>query len=66
MNAVCPGFIDTPLVKGVASGDLGRILPTGRLGTPEEVAEAVVWLCSESASYVTGHTMVVDGAMIVQ
>ena len=66
VNAVCPGFIDTPLVKGVASGDLGRILPTGRLGTPEEVAEAVVWLCSESASYVTGHTMVVDGAMIVQ
>ncbi len=66
VNAVCPGFIDTPLVEGVTSGDLGRILPVGRLGTPEEVADAVVWLCSEGASYVTGHTMVVDGAMIAQ
>ena len=66
VNAVCPGFIDTPLIEGVASGDLGRILPVGRLGTPEEVAEAVVWLCSEGASYVTGHTMVIDGALTAQ
>lgn len=66
VNAVCPGFIDTPLIEGIASGDLGRILPIGRLGTPEEVAEAVVWLCSEGASYVTGHTMVIDGALIAQ
>ena len=66
VNAVCPGFIDTPLVEGIASGDLGRILPVGRLGTPEEVAEAVVWLCSDAASYVTGHTMLVDGGMTAQ
>lgn len=66
VNAVCPGFIDTPLIEGVASGDLGRILPVGRLGTPEEVAEAVVWLCSDAASYVTGHTMVIDGGLTAQ
>jgi NAD(P)-dependent dehydrogenase (short-subunit alcohol dehydrogenase family) len=66
VNAVCPGFINTPLVGDVASGDFGRLLPIGRLGKPEEVAEAVVWLCSDAASYVTGHTMVVDGAMIAQ
>ena len=66
VNAVCPGFIDTPLVKDVAGGDFGRLLPIGRLGTPEEVAEAVVWLCSDAASYITGHTMLVDGAMTAQ
>ncbi len=66
VNAVCPGFIDTPLVKDVAEGDFGRLLPIGRLGTPEEVAEAVVWLCSDAASYITGHTMLVDGAMTAQ
>lgn len=66
VNAVCPGFIDTPLTGDVSSGDFGRLLPAGRLGKPEEVAEVVVWLCSDAASYVTGHTMVVDGAMIAQ
>ncbi len=40
--------------------------PMGRMGRPEEVAEAVVWLCSDSASFVTGHTMAVDGGMVAQ
>ena len=40
--------------------------PLGRLGTPEEVAEAVVWLCSDAASFVTGHTMTVDGGYVAQ
>jgi NAD(P)-dependent dehydrogenase (short-subunit alcohol dehydrogenase family) len=38
--------------------------PLGRMGTPEEIAEAVVWLCSDSASYVTGHSMIIDGGLI--
>jgi NAD(P)-dependent dehydrogenase (short-subunit alcohol dehydrogenase family) len=38
--------------------------PLGRMGTPEEVAEAVVWLCSDAASYVTGHSMIIDGGLI--
>jgi NAD(P)-dependent dehydrogenase (short-subunit alcohol dehydrogenase family) len=40
--------------------------PVGRMGNPEEVAEAVVWLCSEAASFVTGHTMAVDGGYVAQ
>ena len=66
VNAVCPGFIDTPLTEGLTAADFGDLIPAARLGTPEEVAQAVVWLCSDAASYVTGHTMVLDGAMIAQ
>jgi len=40
--------------------------PIGRLGRPEEIAESVVWLCSDAASFVTGHTMTVDGGMVAQ
>jgi NAD(P)-dependent dehydrogenase (short-subunit alcohol dehydrogenase family) len=40
--------------------------PMGRVGTPEEVAEAVVWLCSDAASFVTGHTMTIDGGFVAQ
>ena len=67
INAVCPGYIRTPMVKGVIDSNPGleewfiTREPVGRLGTPEEVAEAVVWLCSDAASFVTGHIMPVDG-----
>ena len=72
INAVCPGVIDTPLFERITGGDLQakaeRVArqPIGRIGTPEEVAEAVVWLCSDAASLVTGHTMVVDGGLVIQ
>ncbi len=72
VNAVCPGVIDTPMVERFTGGDPQReaqILstePVGRMGTPEEVARAVVWLCSDAASFVTGHALVVDGGFVAQ
>jgi len=66
VNAVCPGYIQTPMIEGRLEDPeaKARMLakePMGRVGTPEEVAEAVVWLCSDAASFVTGHAMSVDG-----
>src|SRR5881227_155299 len=69
VNAVCPAFIQTPMVEGyvVAAGPrmslerLARMQPMGRIGTPEEVAQAVVWLCSESAAFITGIALPIDG-----
>jgi NAD(P)-dependent dehydrogenase (short-subunit alcohol dehydrogenase family) len=68
VNAVCPGFIDTPLVQraGATQAGADKYVPTGRIGRPEEVAEAVLWLCSDAASYVTGALLSVDGAMVAQ
>ena len=70
VNAVCPGSIDTAMIERVDGGpvrsDSWRIsrTPMGRIGTPEEIAETVVWLCSEKASYVTGHSLIVDGGLL--
>ncbi|HKK46376.1 MAG TPA: SDR family oxidoreductase [Balneolaceae bacterium] len=67
VNSVCPGAIQTPMIdRFVEEGtDERKALvaqhPMGRLGRPEEVAEAVVWLCSDKASFVTGQTLAVDG-----
>lgn len=72
VNAVCPGLIETPLVERVLRGrpeartDLVARHPIGRVGTPEEVAEAVVWLCSDAASFVTGQALGVDGGYVAQ
>jgi len=71
VNAVCPGYIDTPMViRAYANNPKARASaisrhPLGRLGNPEEVAEAIVWLCSDAASFVTGHMMNVDGGYSV-
>lgn len=69
VNAVCPGSIRTPMLEGFAGTEqalegMGRMQPIGRLGTPEEVADAVVWLCSDGASFVTGHALAVDGGVL--
>jgi len=65
VNAVCPGVIRTALTKGMleAWGEqaLGAVHPMGRMGEPEEIANAVLWLCSDQASFVTGHPLAVDG-----
>ncbi len=72
VNAVCPGIIDTPMVRRLIGGredyeaSISSRQPVGRLGTPEEIAEAVVWLSSDAASFVTGHAMSVDGGFVAQ
>ena len=72
VNCVCPGIIQTPMVSrltGERPGMFEKIAtaePIGRVGQPEEIAESVVWLCSDLASFVTGHAMSVDGGIIAQ
>ena len=72
VNAVCPGYIHTPLVQRTFDANEGyeeRVAarhPIGRLGEPEEIAQAVVWLSSDAASFVTGHNMPVDGGYMAQ
>ena len=67
VNAVCPGIIETPMMDRFSGGTpegRERVIaqePVGRMGKPEEIAAAVVWLCSDAAAFVTGHAMVVDG-----
>jgi NAD(P)-dependent dehydrogenase (short-subunit alcohol dehydrogenase family) len=67
INAVCPGTIDTPMVSRMIAADkdamaaIMKDTPNGRLGRPEEVANAVLWVCSPAASFVLGHALVVDG-----
>jgi NAD(P)-dependent dehydrogenase (short-subunit alcohol dehydrogenase family) len=70
INSVCPGIIDTPMMRAHLNQDGGSIdvlvqqLPGKRMGAPEDIAKAVVWLCSDDAAYVSGGTMVVDGGLM--
>ena len=72
VNAICPGSTRTPMLEGFMGGDpqvermMTRAVPLGRLGRPEEIAEAVVWLCSDAASFVVGHALAVDGGSVIQ
>lgn len=72
VNAVCPGAIETPMIERFTADSPARAAallagePVGRIGKPEEIAEAVVWLCSGGASFVTGHSMVIDGGWTAQ
>ena len=71
VNAVCPGYIDTPLIEALTSDAATKAViesrhPQGRLGQPDEIAQAVLWLCSDAASFVNGHMLTVDGAYTAQ
>lgn len=71
VNAVNPGLIDTQIARDVVSGDeqaygeIAKSVPIGRAGRPEEIASAVLWLCSSEASYVVGQALIVDGGMTI-
>jgi len=73
INAVCPGFIETPMLQraGLTVDPARRdaiehLHPLQRLGRPEEVAAAAVWLCSPESSFITGHPLLVDGGYVAQ
>ena len=66
VNAVCPGVIDTAMTEQATANPRARAMiesmtPKGRMGQPEEIAEAVVWLCSDAASFITGVPLLIDG-----
>lgn len=73
INAVCPGLIQTPMSdqmvaagQGEALEAMERMIPMARVGRPDEIASAVLWLCSDAASYVTGQSISVDGGFIMR
>lgn len=74
VNAVCPGMIRTPMLDNMIAAGQGEelktmlktLVPMGRMGRPEEIAGAVLWLCSDAASYVTGQSISVDGGYVMR
>jgi NAD(P)-dependent dehydrogenase (short-subunit alcohol dehydrogenase family) len=71
VNAVCPGFTDTPMVDdmkvlnpNMAEATI-KAIPMRRLGEPDEIAQAILWLCSDASSFITGHALAVDGGTVV-
>ena len=71
VNCICPGAIDTPPVGRMLASDEAReraakAHPLGRIGRPEDIAAAAVWLCSDEASWITGQALVVDGGLTAQ
>jgi NAD(P)-dependent dehydrogenase (short-subunit alcohol dehydrogenase family) len=72
VNAICPGTTDTPMLRATMAIDPGvekmilNAMPGGRFGEPEEVAEAAIWLCSDRASFVSGDSLLVDGATVAR
>ena len=74
INAVCPGMIHTPMTDQMIASGQGDVLeamlkknvPMGRQGRPEEIADAVLWLCSPAASYITGQSLSVDGGFVMR
>jgi NAD(P)-dependent dehydrogenase (short-subunit alcohol dehydrogenase family) len=71
VNAICPGYVDTPMMDRFTGGtpegrqEVIDNVPAGRPASPDEIAETVVWLCSDAAAYIIGHAMVIDGGQTV-
>ncbi|MCP3944569.1 MAG: 3-oxoacyl-[acyl-carrier-protein] reductase [Desulfobacteraceae bacterium] len=63
VNAVAPGFIETEMVEGLPLEQIAQSIPAGRLGQPQEVADAVLFLCSQKASYITGQVLGINGGI---
>ena len=72
INAVCPGLVNTPLMERIYASnpdlksEADSWQPIGRIAQPEEIAEAVIWLCSDKASFVVGHMLTIDGGLVVR
>lgn len=66
VNSIAPGAIETPMISGLDTEEVSKNIPLGRVGTPEEIAAAVVFMASEEASYVTGAVLYVDGGWMSQ
>jgi NAD(P)-dependent dehydrogenase (short-subunit alcohol dehydrogenase family) len=72
INAVCPGIVATPMVEHMLANEAGameemmKVVPMGRLGRSEEIADTVLWLCSSKSSFITGQAIAVDGGYTVQ
>jgi 3-oxoacyl-[acyl-carrier protein] reductase len=64
VNAIAPGFIETEMLQGMQPDEIVKMIPAGRLGTPNEVAAAVVFLCSGDAGYITGQVIGINGGMV--
>ena len=70
INAICPAYTDTAMVQSAIESNplmasiMQRAIPMGRLGQPSEIAQAVLWLCSDASSFVTGHGLVLDGGLV--
>lgn len=72
VNAICPGAIDTPMLRHAmerrgrvdADATAARLSRFGRFGTPDEIADAALWLCSDASTFTTGHALAVDGGML--
>ena len=71
INAIAPGAVQTDLLNRMSGGEeaaeaIAQAIPNGRISSPDEISGAVIWLCSDEATYINGHTLVIDGGFTIQ